>query len=76
MYNDYYDIPLKPSYTSYMTVEDTLRYLGKRALPLRQYIIGDNPNHFFKCNDLKEKIGAVKFRSMECHVNQYLVKDK
>lgn len=69
-------IDLKESHTSYMKVEDVLRYLDKKALALQQYVIGDMPNHFFLCLDIKEKIGGVKFRSMECEVTQYLCKDK
>lgn len=56
-----------------MTVESVLRYLGKQWLAINQYRIGEQPNHFFKCSEVKEKIGEREFRYMECSVTQYMV---
>ena len=83
MYNQYnddrvvknYKIDIKPSYDSYMKVEAVLRYLKKKALPLQQYRITGHENHFLKCVDIKQRIGAQRFRSMECEVVTYLVED-
>lgn len=60
---------------AYMKVEAVLRYIKKNALALPQYKIGDEPNHFFKCSELAEKLGAKQFRLMKCELNQYLVKN-
>lgn len=76
-------IPMVKSYTSYMKVEAVLRYLEKNALALQQYKIGNEPNHFFKCSDVSAWLikkdpeqGAMRFRSMECHVTQWMVENK
>lgn len=60
---------------SYMTVESVLRYLGKNALALKQYKIGEQPNHFFKSTDVEAKMGKSEFRIMECEVTQFWVKN-
>lgn len=72
-----YKIEIKPSYTSYMKVEDVLRYLNKKALPLQQYKLGEMGCHFFQMNDVQKRINnPVLFRSMECDVVQYLIENK
>lgn len=64
------------TYTAYMKVEDTLRYLNRRALAEQQYLITGFTNHFFKCDEVKRRIGKPTFRIMECDVVQYLIQDK
>jgi hypothetical protein len=64
---------------AYMKVENVLKYLqnvtklNKRVLGLKQYKIEGEQNHFFKCEDLAEMIGARLFRVMECEVVQLLI---
>lgn len=59
---------------SFMKVEDVLRYLKKNVLALPQYKLdGVSENHFFKCTDVSEKIGAQLFRVMECDVVQFVI---
>lgn len=67
---------MEKSYVSYMKVEDVLRYLKKNVLALVQYKIGKFENHFFKCTDVEQKIGAREFRVMECEVTQFMVEVK
>lgn len=84
MYNTYKKDRVIPtistpkSYTSYMKVEDVLRYLNifNRTLPINQYKIGDFENHFFKCVDVAGRIGDKQFRAMECDLTQYLIENK
>ncbi len=57
-----------------MTVEAVLRYMKSNSLvPLPQYTIGDCPNHFFKCDDIRAKVGEKEFRIMECEVITHMV---
>lgn len=58
--------------SSFMKVEDVLRYIKKNALAIYQYKAEGNDGHFFKCSDLETKIGKSEFRVMECEVVQYL----
>ncbi len=65
------------SYDSFMKVEDVLRYVKKNALALNQYKAAKGfDNHFFRCDDVKKKIGEQLFRVMECDVVQYLFEVK
>jgi hypothetical protein len=60
---------------SYMKVEDVLRYMNSNKLvPLPQYkLVGSGLDcHFFKCEDVKEKIGERLFKVMECDVVQFI----
>lgn len=63
--------------TSYMRVTDVLLYL-KKNIWCKQYELITTEGkaiegNFFMCVDLAEKLGAIAFRYMEAHVNQYLV---
>lgn len=71
-------IEIIKTHTSYMKVEDVLRYLQiiNKTLPINQYKIGEFKNNFFKCADVAGRIGDVAFRSMEVHVTQFLIEDK
>lgn len=65
-----------PSIT-YMRVTDVLLYL-KKNIWCKQYELITTEGkaiegNFFMCVDLAEKIGAIAFRFMEAHVNQYIV---
>lgn len=76
------EIEIKKSLIAYMKVEDVLRYLNiiNRSLPIHQYKIGEEPNHFFLAKDVCHWVEEHRedgvFRVMECHVITYLVEDK
>lgn len=65
-------LPIGKNFGSFMLVEPVLRYLRKNALALPQYKQEDYSHHFFKCEDIEEKIGKSLFRIMECEVTQHL----
>lgn len=69
--------PVIKTHTSYMKVEDVLRYLKivNKSLPINQYTIGEMTCHFFKCADVAGRIGAREYRIMECEVVQFMVED-
>lgn len=71
-------IPIINTHTSYMKVEDVLRYLNiiNKTLPINQFKLGEMGCHFFKCSDIAGRIGDREFRVMECDVVQFLIEDK
>lgn len=69
-------IPMMKSYTSYMKVENVLRWMNINVLGIHQYKIGNEPVHFFKCIDVASKMTSEQFRIMECNVTQYLIEVK
>lgn len=76
MYNTLPMIRKEKSYISYMKVEDVLRWMNKQWLSIHQYKIGEMSNHFFKCEDVSQKIGERLFKTMECDVIQYWIENK
>ncbi len=63
--------------TSYMKVTDVLLYLNKNVWCTQYELVNSDgtrvEGNYFKCVDLAEKLGAIEFRYMEAHVNQYLI---